>query len=163
MARSIIAPAERVTNLRWGIALILGFGVLVNYIDRGALSVAAKPLQSDLGLGPAEFGLLSSAFFWIYALAQVPIGVLLDRFGVTLLSRISALLWTIASVLTALAPNFGLLFAARAFLGIAEAPTFPANAKAVGYWFPRGERSFATSLFDAAAKLSSGIGVLFTG
>lgn len=47
MARSIIAPAERVTNLRWGIALILGFGVLINYIDRGALSVASKPLHDD--------------------------------------------------------------------------------------------------------------------
>jgi sugar phosphate permease len=162
VARSIIAPAERVTNLRWGIALILGFGVFINYIDRGALSVAQPSLRHDLGLGPVDFGLLSSAFFWIYALAQVPIGVLLDRFGVMLLSRISALLWTLASVLTAVAPNFALLFAARAFLGIAEAPTFPANAKAVGYWFPRGERSLATSLFDAAAKLSNGIGVLFT-
>lgn len=162
MGRSIIAPAERVTNLRWGIALILGFGVLVNYIDRGALSVAAKPLHDELGLGPAEFGLLASAFFWIYALAQVPIGIMLDRFGVMLLSRIGALLWTVASILTAIAPNFTLLFAARSFLGIAEAPTFPANAKAVGYWFPRNERGLATSLFDAAAKLSNGIGVLFT-
>ena len=54
MQRSIIAPAERVTNLRWAIALILGFGVLINYIDRGALSVASKPLHDELGLGPAE-------------------------------------------------------------------------------------------------------------
>jgi sugar phosphate permease len=163
LARSIIAPAERVTNLRWGIALILGFGVLVNYIDRGALSVAQRPLQGELGLGPAEFGILSGAFFWIYALCQVPIGMMLDRFGVTIISRIAALLWTCASVLTAVAPNFALLFTARSFLGIAEAPTFPANAKAVGYWFPKSERGLATSLFDAAAKLSSGIGVLFTG
>ena len=58
------------TNLRWGIALILGFGVLINYIDRGALSVAAKPLHDELGMGPAEFGFLSSAFFFIYALCQ---------------------------------------------------------------------------------------------
>ena len=50
--RSIIAPAERVTNLRWGIALILGFGVLVNYIDRGALSVAATPLHDELAQRP---------------------------------------------------------------------------------------------------------------
>ncbi|MGD1066122.1 MAG: MFS transporter [Vulcanimicrobiaceae bacterium] len=163
MQRSIIAPAERVTNLRWGIALVLGFGVLVNYIDRSALSVAQAPLHDELGLGPAEFGLLSGAFFWIYALAQVPIGVALDRFGVKNLSRIGALLWSFASVLTAVAPNFGAIFAARSFLGIAEAPTFPANAKAVGYWFPRTERGLATSLFDAAAKLSSGIGVLFAG
>lgn len=162
MARSIIAPAERVTNLRWGIALILGFGVLINYIDRGALSVAKDPLHADLGLGDAEFGFLSSAFFAIYAASQVPIGEILDRYGVVVISRIGAFLWAVAAALTAIAPNYGAIIAARAFLGIAEAPTFPANAKAVGYWFPRSERSLATSLFDGAAKLSNAIAVPFT-
>jgi MFS transporter, ACS family, D-galactonate transporter len=162
MQRSIIAPAERVTNLRWGIALILGFGVLVNYIDRGALSVAAKPLHDEIGLGPAEFGILSSAFFVVYAFSQIPIGYILDRYGVKTISRIAAFLWSIASVCTAIAPNFGFIYAARLFLGLAEAPTFPANAKAVGYWFPRHERGLATSLFDAAAKLSNAVGVAFT-
>jgi MFS transporter, ACS family, D-galactonate transporter len=162
VARSIIAPAERVTNLRWGIALILGFGVLINYIDRGALSVAAKPLHDELGLGPAEFGVLSSAFFAVYAFSQIPIGYVLDRYGVTVISRIAALLWSLASMCTALAPNFATIYAARLFLGLAEAPTFPANAKAVGYWFPRSERGLATSLFDAAAKLSNAVGVAFT-
>jgi sugar phosphate permease len=162
MARSIIAPAERVTNLRWGIALILGFGVLINYIDRGALSVAAKPLHDELGMGPEQFGFLSSAFFVVYAFSQVPIGYILDRYGVTVVSRIGAFLWSLAAAGTALAPNFGLIYTARLFLGLAEAPTFPANAKAVGYWFPRNERGLATSLFDAAAKLSNAIGVPFT-
>ena len=162
MARSIIAPAERVTNLRWGIALILGFGVLINYIDRGALSVAAKPLHDELGLGPAEFGILSSAFFAVYAFSQIPIGYILDRYGVTVISRIAAFLWSIASMCTAIAPNFATIYAARLFLGLAEAPTFPANAKAVGYWFPKHERGRATSLFDAAAKLSNAVGVAFT-
>lgn len=162
MARSIIAPAERVTNLRWGIALILGFGVLINYIDRGALSVAQKPLHDEFGVGPVEFGILGGVFFGIYALSQIPIGYLLDRFGVVLLSRIGAFLWAIAAALTAIAPNFITISAARGFLGLAEAPTFPANAKAVGYWFPRSERGLATSLFDAAAKLSNAIGVPLT-
>jgi ACS family D-galactonate transporter-like MFS transporter len=160
--RSIIAPAERVTNLRWGIALILGFGVLINYIDRGALSVASKPLHDELGLGPEQFGILSSAFFAVYAFSQIPIGYILDRYGVTLISRIGAFLWSIAAACTALAPNFATIYAARLFLGLAEAPTFPANAKAVGYWFPRTERGLATSLFDAAAKLSNAVGVAFT-
>lgn len=162
MQRSIIAPAERVTNLRWGIALILAFGVLINYIDRGALSVASKPLHDELGLGPEQFGILSSAFFAIYAFSQIPIGYILDRYGVTLISRIGAFLWSIAAACTALAPNFATIYAARLFLGLAEAPTFPANAKAVGYWFPRTERGLATSLFDAAAKLSNAVGVAFT-
>jgi sugar phosphate permease len=162
VARSIIAPAERVTNLRWGIALILGFGVLINYIDRGALSVAAKPLNAELGVGPAEFGWLSGAFFAVYALAQLPVGYIIDRWGVTVVSRIGAFLWGLAAAATALAPNYAAIVGARLFLGVAEAPTFPANAKATGYWFPRSERSFATSLFDAAAKLSNAIGVPFT-
>jgi MFS family permease len=160
--RSIIAPAERVTNLRWGIALILGFGVLVNYIDRGALSVANKPLHDELGLGPEQFGILSSAFFAVYAFSQIPVGYIIDRYGVTTVSRIAAFLWSVASACTALAPNFVTIYLARLFLGLAEAPTFPANAKAVGYWFPRGERGLATSLFDAAAKLSNAVGVAFT-
>ena len=162
MQRSIIAPAERVTNLRWGIALILGFGVLINYIDRGALSVAAKPLNEELGVGPALFGWLSGAFFAVYAIAQIPVGYILDRYGVTVVSRIGAFLWGLAAAATALAPSYGAIVGARLFLGVAESPTFPANAKAVGYWFPRSERSFATSLFDAAAKLSNAIGVPFT-
>jgi sugar phosphate permease len=160
--RSIIAPAERVTNLRWGIALILAFGVLINYVDRGALSVASKPLQQEFGVGPALFGWLSSAFFAVYAIAQIPVGYILDRYGVTLVSRIGAFLWSIAAAATALAPNAAAIVGARLFLGLAESPTFPANAKAVGYWFPRSERSFATSLFDAAAKLSNAIGVPLT-
>jgi ACS family D-galactonate transporter-like MFS transporter len=160
--RSIIAPAERVTNLRWGIALILGFGVLVNYIDRGALSVASKPLHDELGVGPEQFGYLSSAFFAVYAFSQIPIGYLIDRYGVTTISRIAAFLWSVASACTAMAPNFATIYLARLFLGLAEAPTFPANAKAVGYWFPRHERGLATSLFDAAAKLSNAVGVAFT-
>lgn len=162
MQRSIIAPAERVTNLRWGIALILGFGVLINYIDRGALSVAAKPLQGEFNIGPEQFGWLSGAFFAVYALAQLPVGYIIDRYGVTLISRIAAFLWGLAAAATALAPSYAAIVGARLFLGVAESPTFPANAKATGYWFPRTERSFATSLFDAAAKLSNAIGVPFT-
>ena len=70
-------------RLRWRIGALLGAGVLVNYFDRIALSVAGPQLQKELALSPAEMGLLFSAFFWSYALLQIPSGLLLDRFGVT--------------------------------------------------------------------------------
>jgi MFS family permease len=73
--------------------------------------------------------------------------------------RWGALLWGIASTMTALAGGFAGILVARILLGIAEAPSFPASAKATGYWFPRRERAFATSLFDAASKFSNVIGV----
>ena len=89
--------------------------------------------------------------------------MLLDRFGVRRVGRISTLLWSIASFAAAAAPNLGAFFGARLLLGVGEAPTFPANAKAIGRWFPPGERTFATAIFDAAAKFASAIGVPFLG
>lgn len=151
--------AQRVGKRRWVMGVLLGVGVLINYFDRINLSVAAPQLKAAFNLTPAEMGLLFSAFFWPYALLQVPAGILLDRFGVTRLGRWGSLLWAVASTVTAFASGFGGIFAARAMLGIAEAPGFPVSAKATGYWFPRKERALATAIFDAAAKFSNVIGV----
>jgi MFS transporter, ACS family, D-galactonate transporter len=150
---------KAVPRLRWRIGGLLGAGVLINYFDRIGLSVAAPQLQQDFGLTPAGVGLLLSAFFWSYALVQIPAGLAIDRFGVTFVGRCSAFLWVVASAITACATAFAGIFLARLLLGIAEAPIFPANSKATGYWFPRTERARSTALFDAAAKFSNVIGV----
>jgi MFS family permease len=145
--------------VRWGIGVLLGAGVLINYFDRINLSVGAPQLQREFGLTDGELGWLFSGFFWSYALLQIPTGMILDRFGVTTVYRVSAFLWSIASAATAFAGGFGGILAARLVLGVAEGPAFPASAKATGYWFPRGERAMATSIFDAAAKFANVIGV----
>ncbi len=144
---------------RWRIAWLLGLGVLVNYFDRVNLSVSHDALVTTFGISTIAFGYLSGAYNWSYALCQLPIGVVLDKFGIRRVGRASSFLWSIASFAAAATPNLGGFFAARLLLGVGEAPTFPANAKAIGLWFPQNERSFATSLFDSAAKFSSAIGV----
>lgn len=141
------------------IGALLGIGILINYFDRISLSVAAPQLRTEFNLSPEQVGFFLSAFFWSYALLQVPAGILLDRYGPKPVGRWGAFLWSVASLMTALASGFGGIFAARVLLGVAEAPAFPASAKATGYWFPRRERAFATALFDAAAKFSNVIGV----
>ena len=148
---------------RWRIAALLGAGVLVNYFDRVNLSVAHDALHAEFGLSNEGYGYLLSAYSWTYAALQLPVGVLLDRFGVGLIGRLSAFIWSVASFAAAAATSVGTFFGARLLLGVGEAPTFPANAKAIGYWFPGHERSFATSLFDAAAKFASGIGIPLIG
>lgn len=148
---------------RWRIAWLLGLGVLVNYFDRVNLSVSQAALHTTFGISAITFGYLSGAYNWTYAACQLPIGVILDRFGIRRVGRISTLLWSIASFAAAITPSLGGFFAARFALGIGESPTFPANAKAIGYWFPPAERSFATSLFDSAAKFASAIGVPLIG
>jgi MFS transporter, ACS family, D-galactonate transporter len=153
----------RVPRRRWRIAFLLALGVLVNFFDRINLSVSRDALHDSFGLSLVAFGYLSSAFSWTYALMQMPAGVLLDRLGVRRVGRISAFLWSVASFAAAAAPSLTLFFGARFLLGVSESPTFPANAKALGYWFTREERGLATAITDAAAKLSTAIGVPLIG
>jgi len=148
-----------VPRYRWRIACLLGVGVLVNYFDRVNLSVSHAALYTTFGISNVTFGYLSGAYNWTYAACQLPVGVVLDKFGVRRVGRISTLLWSVASFGAAVTSSISGFFAARFLLGVGEAPTFPANAKAIGLWFPEQERSFATALFDAAAKLASAIGV----
>ena len=153
------AITAKVAKRRWGIGALLGIGVLINYIDRIGLSVAAPQIQEAFNLTPVDMGLLFSAFAWSYSLLQIPVGMVLDRFGPTRVGRWGAFLWGLASVITAFSSGFAGIFAARILLGIAEAPAFPVSSKATGYWFPRNERGTATAIFDAAAKFSNVIGV----
>lgn len=148
---------------RWRIAWLLGIGILVNYFDRVNLSVSHDALVGAFGISDVVFGYLSSAYNWTYAACQLPIGVILDKLGVRRVGRISTFLWSMASFAAAAAPNLTSFYGARFLLGVGEAPTFPANAKATGLWFPPQERSLATSFFDSAAKFASVPGVPLLG
>ena len=156
MAHDSIRPVPR---FRWRIGALIAIGILVNYFDRISISVAGPQLERTFHLTPVDLGVLFSAFFWGYALLQIPAALVLDRFGVTRVGRWGAFLWSVASALTACAGGFGGLFLARLLLGIAEAPSFPGCSKATGYWFPRKERAMSTALFDFGAKFSNVIGV----
>jgi MFS family permease len=157
--RALVPSSRRLPRLRWGIGVLLGVGILINYFDRVSLSVAAPQLEREFALTPAHLGWLLSGFFWSYALLQIPVGMILDRYGVTAVNRASTFLWSVTCAATAFASGFGTVFAARIGLGVAEAPGFPASSKATGYWFPRQERALATAIFDAAAKFSNVIGI----
>jgi sugar phosphate permease len=153
----------RPNQRRWRIAWLLALGVLVNYFDRVNLSVSHDALITAFGISNIAFGYLSSAYNWTYAVCQLPIGVLLDKFGIRRIGRISTFLWSLASFGAAITPGLSGFFAARFLLGVGEAPTFPANAKAIGHWFPAKERGLATALNDSAAKFANGIGVPLIG
>ncbi len=144
---------------RWRIAVLLGVGVVINFFDRVNLSVAITPLKGEFGLSTVAIGYLLSTYSWTYVMLQLPSGPVLDRYGVKPVIRISAFLWSVASFATGMARGFVGIISARLLLGVAEAPTFPGNAKAIGIWFPRSERGLATAIFDASAKFASAIGI----
>jgi MFS family permease len=152
-----------VPGRRWWIAALLGFGVWVNYLDRVNISVSQEALHNTFGITTVMFGYLLSAYSWSYALMQLPSGVLLDRFGVRRIGCLSTFLWSVASFAAAVSSGVATFFGARLLLGVGEAPTFPANSKATGYWFPESERSLGTAFFDGAAKLGPALGVPLMG
>ncbi len=147
--------------VRWKIGCLLGLGILINYIDRVNLSVAIPAITKEFNYSLVDMGYLAAAFAYLYTLAQIPIGTLLDRYGVKSITRIGTVLWTICTFATGTVNTMAGFTAARVALGVAEAPAFPANSKATGYWFPLKERTFATSMFDSMAKFSNVIGIPF--
>ena len=144
-------------------AFLLGLGVVVTYLDRINLSVSREALESSFGISLVMFGYLLSAFSWTYGAMQVPAGWLLDRFGIKRIGRLGTFLWSCASFAAALSTGVSTMLGARLMLGVAESPIFPANAKAIGDWFPSHERSFPMAITDGAAKFASAIGVPLIG
>lgn len=158
---STLAPGHG--RARWTIAFLLGLGVLINFFDRVNLSVAHDALRDTFHIDEVAFGYLAGAYNWTYAICQLPVGALLDAVGVAIVGRIGSLLWGLATFAAAISPSYGTLFASRMLLGIGESPIFPANAKAIGLWFPPEDRGLPTAIFDAAAKLSTAIGIPLIG
>jgi sugar phosphate permease len=146
-------------NYRWTIGIMLGIGVVISYLDRTNISVAGSHMAEEFGWSDTQLGLLFSAFFWSYTLMMIPVGVLLDKIGIKWIMRIATLLWSMATLGTALIGGFGGVLVMRMILGATEAPGYPSSAKATGYWFPLHERGMATSIFDGAAKLASAVGI----
>ncbi len=156
--------SKGVPHRRWMIAFLLAFGVLVNYFDRVNLSVAKQALERDFGISNIVFGYLLSAYNWTYAALQLPMGVLLDRFGVQAIGRISAHRLEPGVLRRALfRRESGRSLDPGCCSGLVKRPPFPSNAKATGMWFPRQERSLATAIFDSAAKFATAIGTPLIG
>ncbi|MHC5261414.1 MFS transporter [Streptomyces sp. UC4497] len=145
--------------MRWTIVGFSALGLTIAYLDRAAISVAMPFMSKEFHISSAVQGVLLSAFFWTYALFQLPSGWLLDRFGPRVIYPIAVGWWSIWTALTAFAQGVGSVIVFRLGLGIGEAPVQPANVKVVSQWFPRRERAFASSLFDMGQQIGTALSV----
>lgn len=148
--------AARPGRVRWTILAMLFIVTVINYAVRAALSLAAPSLTRELGIDALQLGIVFSAFGWSYCVAQMPGGWLLDKFGPVRVYLAAIIAW---SALTAAhgvvvwmsgSAAVSVLFALRFLVGVAEAPSFPGNARIVAAWFPAHERGTASAIFNAA-------------
>src|SRR5215469_1969965 len=147
---------------RWSIVALLFSAAFINYIDRGTISVALPLIAHDLGFGAEFKGVLLSAFFWSYALMQVPVGWAVDRFDLRWLYAVMFLAWSLSQGLTGLATGLGLLIIFRMLLGIGESIMFPGGIKIVSRLFTSVERGSATGLFHCGCLAGLSIGAPLT-
>jgi len=155
------APADRLSRprgkLRWAVVGMCFLGVSINYLDRANLSIALPDITKEFGLSATVEGLILGAFFWTYALFQLPAGHFIDRFGARVTYGFAVAWWSVFTALTAVAGGAASLFGFRLGLGIGESASYPASAKVVSKWFPQRERAFATSIYDSGARFGSAI------
>jgi len=140
------------------LGLLVATGV-VSYIDRATLSVANGMVRHDLGLSAAQMGVLLSAFLWTYALAQLPVGFLIDKVGARKALSAGLAVWSVAQLLVGCVTSLGQFCAARALLGVGESPVSPGSARATRDWFPLHRRGMATGVWNSSSSLGTAIAV----
>src|SRR5437867_856797 len=147
-----VSPATLIGNYRWIICSLLFFATTINYIDRQILSLLKEILDKQIGWSNAQFGWVNSSFQLAYGVGLLGFGWFVDRFGTKIGYAISITAWSFAAAAHALVATPIGFITARAALGLGEAGNFPSAIKAVALWFPKRERAFATSIFNAGTN-----------
>ncbi|HEX5161811.1 MAG TPA: MFS transporter [Steroidobacteraceae bacterium] len=153
------AVAAKVGNYRWMICALLFFCTTINYVDRNSLSVLKTTLQGALGWEDVDYGTITTAFTFAYAMFPSVIGIIIDKIGVKKALAWALIVWSLAAAAHGLVATVLGFVIVRFILGFAEAANFPASIKAVGMWFPQKERALATGIFNSGTS----IGVIVSG
>jgi MFS family permease len=158
-----IANSSKTVNVSRALMILLGAAVFLNYVDRGAIGIAAPLMKSELGLSDEAYGVAFSAFFWIYAPVQFFAGWLCDRFSVYKLMAAGILLWAGSTLLMGLAGGFVSLLVLRIMLGVGESISFPGSSKIIARHVPPERRGMANAAVAAGIALGPAAGTLAGG
>ena len=156
---ALVAPEASVrASRRWVFITLLGAATFINYLDRGSLAVALPFISRDLHLGPAEQGLALSSFFWTYAVMQIPMGWIVDRYDIRRVYAFAFALWSLSAAATGLVRGLGDLLLCRVLLGLGESVYLPGGMKVVSLHFRAEESALPAGSFDLGAKVGLAVG-----
>ena len=145
-------------RMQWTAVILCAAAIAINYLDRSTISIANPQIRAEFHMSAAQFGALQSAWSLAYAMAQVPVGLLIDRLGPGILLGVSLILWSIAVAAGGLAASYTRLFIARAVLGITESPAYPAAVRVTSDWFQVRDRGVPTGIFTMGSNVGTAIG-----
>jgi nitrate/nitrite transporter NarK len=156
------ADGNRPTHVRHWVVLATVLMSILLYLDRFCISFAERLIKEDLDLSNEQISWILSAFFWSYALGQVPAGWLSDRFGSRLMLSIYVLLWSVFTALTGLASGFLMLFMLRLGFGLGQAGAFPTAGGVLSKWTPIATRGTASGLVASGGRVGGAIAPVVT-
>lgn len=142
---------------RWMVLALCFAGTIINFIDRSNFAIAIPTIARELNLRPTSVGLLLSSFYGLYLIGVIPVGHLLDRFGIRKVYSAAMIIWSLASAMTFFGWSITSLLIPRLVMGGAEGASFPTNTKVVATWFPIKERGLATSVWCSAVPIGAAI------
>ncbi len=144
-----IVQNQKPSRVRFTILAAIFINVVINYMDRTNISVAAPKITEDLHLTSVQLGYIFSSFGWTYALLQIPGGIMVDYFGPRVLYAFSLISWSATTVAHGFAKGFTSLIGLRMTIGVLEAPSYPTNNRIVTAWFPDNERASAIAVYTS--------------
>ncbi|MGK9120523.1 MFS transporter [Olivibacter jilunii] len=141
------------TKIRHQMLFLIFVNVVINYMDRSNLAVAASDIGKEFKFSSVQMGLIFSAFSWTYLLFQIPGGILVKHISPRILYAVSLISWSFATLIQGFAKGFATLFGLRMITGAFEAPAFPINNRVVSAWFPENERASAIGVYTSGQFL----------
>lgn len=141
--------AAQSSKTRFKILALIFVSVIINYMDRSNMSVAASALSSDLSLSEIQMGWIFGAFGLTYALFQIPGGVVVDYVKPRILYPFILVGWSVATLIQGFVGSFAALIGCRMTIGVFEAPSYPCNNKIVSTWFREEERASAIAFYTS--------------
>ena len=147
--------ATKTGNYRWTICTLLFLATTINYVDRQILSLVKPILDVELGWSNEQFGIVNAVFQGAYGFGLLFFGWFVDRYGSKVGYAVSIIAWSLAAMGHSVVSTVTGFMVARASLGVSEGGNFPSAIKATAQWFPKRERAYATSIFNAGTNVGA--------
>lgn len=146
---------KKTGTYRWTICALLFLATTINYVDRQILSLVKPILDIELGWTNEEFGIVNAVFQGTYGFGLLFFGWFVDRYGAKVGYAVSIIGWSLAAMGHSVVSTVTGFMIARASLGLSEGGNFPSAIKATAQWFPKRERAYATSIFNAGTNVGA--------
>ena len=147
----------RITPFGWVMIVLLLVLGAINFADKAVLGLAAVPIIKELHLSPAQYGLVSSSLFWLFALSSVLVTSWADVVGTKKILGLLATTWAIVQLATVFVSTFLALLLTRIVLGAGEGPSYGTSVTAASKWLPADRRAFGLGVVTFGSAIGPAV------